>query len=466
MAAGLCGLERPVRCAATFAHGPQAPAFVGAPQKEHTQCRTLDPKRVISSSPHRTQSCAPRVAACPSTVPRDHSTPKRTQLSSKAIQAVARPSRAHVWKEREQDLQQHGLQPARSSVGSRMHPEKCPAKLADLAPAPPSKKCKADTFITKDCPSAAPTKPHHESNTGGVVGQHAQKWKRDSGLTVREALSVRLDQEAFRNFWPLLDESRDYARMSGCRFRSRSFDCLPRCDERISRAAVPAARGQSDDTDDRLSVARARAAPAVHRFTERLQAGEAALLEELDKAFRIVMAESVRSAMIGTCKLMELWPPSPAPPAVADEDCAFEDVSAQIPVIAQRLYNDENRRHCMMTRHSDVDPMRRRALMASFIVDFAAAAGVPLPELPETFDMMLRDFKAQALEWEQAHVCDVEEELLREGQMGALHEDVEQGRASEKENTWASMFNRAALETFFGAAEIECGKRRQKSSCA
>lgn len=367
-------------------------------------------------------------------------------------------------KELEQDLQQHRLQPARTAVGSHLRPEKSfPRKLANSVPAPPSKKCKADTFITNNnCPSPAPANAHHESNAAGVVEQHAQKLKRDCGLTVREALSVRLDQEAFRNFWPLLDESRDYARMSGCRFRSRSFDGLRRCDD---RAAVPG-RGQSDDTDDQLAVARARAAPAVYRFTQRLQAGEAALLEELDKAFRIVMAESVRGAMIAQCQLLEIWPPSAAPPGVADDDCAFEDVSAQIPVIAQRLYNDENRRHCMTTRHSDVDPMRRRALMASFIVDFAVAAGAPLPELPDTFDMMLRDFKAQALEWEQAHDCDVAEELLREGHMGALHGEIKQGHVSEKENSWASMFNSAALETFFGAAKIECGKRRQKNSCS
>merc|ERR1712216_740782 len=142
------------------------------------------------------------------------------------------------------------------------------------------------------------------------------------------ALSVKLDQEVFRNFWPLLDSSRDYARLSGCRFRSRSFDGIAG-DE--SQAAVTSTRAHSDDTDDRLPsaadtddrmIARAHAAPTVYRFADRLRAGEAALLEELDKAFRIVMAESVRSAMIATCQVLELWPPSPAPVGVADDDCA------------------------------------------------------------------------------------------------------------------------------------------------
>merc|ERR1712032_706357 len=42
-------------------------------------------------------------------------------------------------------------------------------------------------------------------------------------------------------------------------------------------------------------------------------------------------------------------------------------------------------------------------MMAIFIVEFAAAAGAPLPEMPDTYEMMLRDFKAQAVEWEQTH---------------------------------------------------------------
>merc|ERR1719409_1941295 len=106
--------------------------------------------------------------------------------------------------------------------------------------------------------------------------------------------------------------------------------------------------------------------------------------------------------MTATCQLLELWPPSPVPANVSDDDCAFEDVSAPMPVIAQRLYNDERRRRRLTSCDGDLDPMRRLALMASFIVEFAAAAGVTLPELPITYEMMLVEFKQQTVEWEQA----------------------------------------------------------------
>lgn len=214
---------------------------------------------------------------------------------------------------------------------------------------------------------------------------------------------MRLDQETFKNFWPLLDDSRDYARLSGCRFRSRSFDGLAREESHEDVPKASGTRVHSDDPDSCLSEARARAAPAVNSFAKRLRAGETALLEELDKAFRIVMAESVRSAMIATCQLLELWPPGVTQmitTGVEPDDCAFEDVSAPLPAIAMRLYNDELRRKGLTSQQGDTDPMRRRAMMASFIVDFATAAGAPLPELPETYDMMLKDFKAQASQWE------------------------------------------------------------------
>jgi len=218
----------------------------------------------------------------------------------------------------------------------------------------------------------------------------------------RGASSLRLDQNAFKNFWPLLDDSRDYARLSGCRFRSRSFDGIDSDDSpRQEPEASFTAGVHSDDADKRLAAARAQAAPAVYRFAKRLRAGETALLEELDKAFRIVMAEGVRSAMIATCQLLELWPPSAAPAGVANDDCTFQDVSAPVPVIAQRLYNDEKQRRRMAGSEGGADPMSRMAMMASFIVEFASAAGVPLPESPKTYEMMLSEFKAQAMAWEQ-----------------------------------------------------------------
>jgi hypothetical protein len=147
--------------------------------------------------------------------------------------------------------------------------------------------------------------------------------------------------------------------------------------------------------------ARAVAAPTVYLFAERLRTGDAKLVEELDKASRIVTAEGVRSAMIATCQRLELWPPSPAPTGVQECDCSFEDVSAPLPMIAQRLYNDEKRRRSFfLGKDGGTDPMRRQAMMAIFITEFALAAGASLPAAPETYEGMLQEFYAQAAEWE------------------------------------------------------------------
>lgn len=242
---------------------------------------------------------------------------------------------------------------------------------------------------------------------GNLSSQQVEKQR--PRRTTSEALSARRDEKVFRNFWPLLDDSRDYARMSGCRFRSRSFDGVGGeiaarvCDDAGPEAIGADGHSHTNDADLPLAAARARAAPSVYRFAERLRARDPALLEELEKAYRIVMSESVRNSMVSTCQVLELWPPSPTPEGVLEDDCAFEDVSAPIPVIAQRLYNDERRRQKLTFCKGDLDPMRQRAMMAIFIVEFAAAAGGPMPEMPDTYEMMLRDFKSQAVEWEETH---------------------------------------------------------------
>lgn len=294
---------------------------------------------------------------------------------------------------------------ARSAFGPRWGPhpkveEPCALKMASLGLVDSPSTLSSSTSSDRSA-SAASTQPMSRRRSVAKQPPTQSVHRRSRS----EALSVRLDQETFKNFWPLLDDSRDYARLSGCRFRSRSFDGI--AGEELQQDVpnlwpkASTTRAHSDDTN--LTEARARAAPAVYSFAERLRAGESALLEELDKAFRIVMAESVRSAMIATCQLLELWPPGVTQMLTAGvdpDDCAFEDVSAPLPAIAMRLYNDELRRRGLTSQQGDTDPMRRRAMMASFIVEFATAAGTPLPELPETYDMMLKEFKVQASQWE------------------------------------------------------------------
>ena len=129
------------------------------------------------------------------------------------------------------------------------------------------------------------------------------------------------------------------------------------------------------------------------------------MLEEFDRAFRICMLESVRNDMIMTLKSLDMWHDDSNKPSegIPDNDCSWEDVSAPLPVIAQRLYNDHVRRNSGASR---MRCLKRRAETASFIVDFAHDTGIPLPEISETHKMMLDEFKACASSWERQQAAD------------------------------------------------------------
>eukprot|EP00929_Paragymnodinium_shiwhaense_P119615 TRINITY_DN91518_c0_g1_i1.p1 TRINITY_DN91518_c0_g1~~TRINITY_DN91518_c0_g1_i1.p1 ORF type:complete len:334 (+),score=61.55 TRINITY_DN91518_c0_g1_i1:53-1054(+) len=205
----------------------------------------------------------------------------------------------------------------------------------------------------------------------------------------------RLDETAFPRFAPLLKEAQDYANLSGCRFRSSSFKDLGDVDPATGLAVVGNSR--ASDPGPRLA-AKLRAAPRVREFTERLNGDEPGLVEELDRAFRVVMVETVRNAMRGLFKQLDMFPPPSPPVGISDEDCSYEDVTEPLPVIAQRLYNDEVRRlHDVAGAYGP--RLERRALTAAFIVDFAEGAGRVLPTMPETQQMMLREFAQRTEEY-------------------------------------------------------------------
>lgn len=119
-------------------------------------------------------------------------------------------------------------------------------------------------------------------------------------------------------------------------------------------------------------------------------------MEAVERASRLVMAESVRNGIAATCKELQIWPPPFAPPGVAEGDCAFEDTSAPLLAIAQRAYNEERRRQ----QEGALQPLRRRAATASFLADFAAEVGVE-PQLPDAYRSMLDEFMARVEEWVQ-----------------------------------------------------------------
>lgn len=193
--------------------------------------------------------------------------------------------------------------------------------------------------------------------------------------------SERLDTSAYRHFGPLLAASQDYARASGCRFRGSDFP------DAFDHRDTPSGSGDAATTDHEM-------APVVSEFAKQLRAGDPELAEEVDRAYRLVMMESVRNAMIGAVQMLDMWPPKSLKSEVDEDDCSFEDVSSSLPEIAQRLFNDEQRRR-HFSPHFEL-----RAMTAAFVVDFAAEVGVQLPQLPNTQAMMLRDFATRLQEWE------------------------------------------------------------------
>lgn len=268
-----------------------------------------------------------------------------------------------------------------------------------------------------------------------------------------------LDEGAFPHFAPLLAASQDYASLSGCRFLSSSFADLPIAAEHgeisasgdaeeIPAVGVPAAvsdgthaadgmqkepvggdakspnaaadciRGACGDSEAGWLAAKLRARFAVCHFAQRLQEKEPGLVKDTERAFQVVMAESVRNAMIAAFRKLELWPPppasSPASPRVceADANCGDDDnygddlqqydLAAPIPEIANRVWRDEERRLQMVDHNGSVNYPLRRAVTASYVVDFAHGVGFLLPPAPEKLLTLLARFHTRLEEYERS----------------------------------------------------------------
>jgi len=203
---------------------------------------------------------------------------------------------------------------------------------------------------------------------------------------------IFLDTASFRHFAPLLEASQAYAQLSGCRFRLASFDPVQKPPEEEARCREKKLR----------LAARVQAEPQVQVFSDRLKAGDPALSEEHERAYRIVMVEGVRNAMIAAFQRLELWPPTPAPEGIEEDDCCYEDVNSPLTVIAQRLYNDDVRRLLAVPCDGVASPWQQRALTAAFIVDFAEEVGVPCPSMPPTQKEMIEEFALRVEEFEAA----------------------------------------------------------------
>eukprot|EP00927_Polykrikos_kofoidii_P033693 TRINITY_DN28511_c0_g1_i2.p1 TRINITY_DN28511_c0_g1~~TRINITY_DN28511_c0_g1_i2.p1 ORF type:complete len:328 (+),score=80.06 TRINITY_DN28511_c0_g1_i2:280-1263(+) len=253
-----------------------------------------------------------------------------------------------------------------------------------------------------------------------------------------------LDASAFAAFAPLLASCEDYARLSGCRFTCSSFDGLGSWHrdgglDGSQSTATPSeevVEGESASRGDATSVeaeaavetpgregfsqashvasiaalisskqdyawlvAKLRAAPQVRAYLSRLRSTtlEPELAKELEVATQIAADESLRKSMVATCRNLELWPPNPPPPGVDEDDCRFDDVGAAVPVVAQRLFNDEARRR----REAAKGLQNRQAETAAFLLNFAAEAGVELPPVPEFYSRRIVEFATRAAAWEE-----------------------------------------------------------------
>lgn len=211
-----------------------------------------------------------------------------------------------------------------------------------------------------------------------------------------------LDETSFRNFAPLLAACQGYAKQTGCRFLGDDFHSE-------SGQSGIAWQGESSRVvndnfeESTMSSETGDLSAAVSAMAGRLRAGEPGLCEEVERAFHLVMVESVRNAMIATFRELDMWPPVLKPLGVEDDDCSYEDVSPSLLVIAQRAYNDEMRRQTALIGMGGLCILSRRAATASFLIDFALDVGNPLPLMPETHAMMLRDFSCRVEEWETQH---------------------------------------------------------------
>lgn len=207
---------------------------------------------------------------------------------------------------------------------------------------------------------------------------------------VGQADANHLSTPDFPAFDSLLQACREYAELTGYRFRARLFKVH-------SGEDVPAV-GATDDKVEPCSAAlrdaARQAAPVIAEYAQRLREGEELLLDSADRAHRLVMGEGVRNGMVATFREVGLWPPMPPPPGVEDDDCSYEDTSAPLPIVAQRAFNDEKRREKLV-------PFQQRLSSASFIVDFATElGGVSAPDLAELHSNMMQGLMARVDEWE------------------------------------------------------------------
>jgi len=97
-------------------------------------------------------------------------------------------------------------------------------------------------------------------------------------MAANSAVDQTLDEAAFQHFAPLLAASQRYAKLSGFRFRSASFDGISHDDCDCPHADEPVVSSpRCHHSGLPRLAAKMQAAPAVNDFKARLRAGDWAL---------------------------------------------------------------------------------------------------------------------------------------------------------------------------------------------
>jgi len=218
-----------------------------------------------------------------------------------------------------------------------------------------------------------------------------------------------LDIGSFVHFAPLLEACQDYARCTGCRFHGLSFEAktlAPLRDVLYEGDLVLSTSGvmSLDPLGPRL-LAEVCATPIVHEFKQRLQRREPELLADLHRATDVLIKEGVRNCLRGTCQRLGLWPPLSMLSNIDANDCFYYDAQAEVPAVAQRLFNDDKRRARVRANSGGVDLEHALAATASFLLDFAQEAGVLLPAVHPRHAAFLRDFAENVAAWEKTAAC-------------------------------------------------------------
>jgi len=179
-------------------------------------------------------------------------------------------------------------------------------------------------------------------------------------------------EEYFPAWAELLDACREYCRLSGWRFMPLDFDL---------RRPVPSPEALA---------ARVRALPMVLRYAERCRSAgqEGPLLSEFRQSQRLLARDAAYQMMKKTCVALGVSrdprEASVRAQALVEEwDCAYEDATVPLPIIASRLQNHEAR------QNAGQDAEAPMLLHATFIVDFAEAQG----ELKELRDSQTARWK-------------------------------------------------------------------------